>query len=96
MFVGVARFDIHLLDQPNSLKAKRSTLRRIRDRIQQRLRLSVAEVGHQDLWQRSVFGVASVSPDQTTARRLLDQAAELIASEPNVEIVSEDYDVSAW
>ena len=96
MFVGVARFDLILLDQPQSLKAKRSIVRRLRDEIRNRLQLSVAEVDAQDLWQRAVFGVAAVSADQTTARRLLQDCAELIAARPELEIVSEELDVEAW
>lgn len=96
MFVGIARYDLFLLEQPQSLKAKRSVIRRLRDRIRNRLQLSVAEVDAQDLWQRAVFGVCCVSPDSSTARRLLQDCSKLIASEGSVEIIEEEADVSRW
>ena len=96
MFVGVARFDLMLLDQPQNLKEKRSIVRRLRDEIRNKLQLSVAEVEAQDLWQRAVFGVTSVSADQNTARRLLQDCAALIAAHPELEVVSEELDVESW
>lgn len=96
MFVGVARFDLLLLDQPQNLKEKRSVIRRLRDEIRNKLHLSVAEVDAQDLWQRTVFGVTSVSADQATARKLLQDCAELIAAHPELEIVGEEIDVDSW
>ncbi len=96
MFIGVARFDLVLLDQPQNLKEKRSIVRRLRDEIRNKLQLSVAEVDAQDLWQRAVFGVASVSGDQATARKLLQDCADLIAAHPELEIVHEEIDVDSY
>lgn len=96
VFVGVGRFDLFLLEQPQSLKAKRSVVRRLRDKIRHRLHLSVAEVDAQDLWQRAVFGVTCVSSDPLTAARLLQDCAKLIASDGAVEIVGEETDVTRW
>lgn len=96
MFIGVARFDLLLLDKPQNLKQKRSIVRRLRDEIRNKLQLSVAEVDAQDLWQRTVFGVASVSGDQATARKLLLDCSELISKHPELEIVGEEIDVDSW
>ena len=41
-----------------SLKGKRSELNRVKARLRERMGASVAEVAHQDSWQRSVLSVA--------------------------------------
>ena len=40
MFVGLARYDLHLLSKPGSLKEKRSIVRRLRDRIRARVEVA--------------------------------------------------------
>lgn len=96
MFVGIARFELFLLEQPNSLKGKRSVVRRLVDRIRSRLKLSVAEVGAQDVWQRTVIGVTTVSSDQTTASNLLETAAKLIVGDGSVEVLNDDREVFSF
>jgi len=61
----------------HSLKEKRMILRKIKDRIGRRFNVSIAEVGYQDLWQRSVIAIAAVNSD----RRLLEQVKDRILDE---------------
>lgn len=56
-----------------SLKDKRMSLRRLKDRLHARFNVSVAEVGYQDLWQRAVVAVASVSGDRPYLEGLSQQ-----------------------
>jgi uncharacterized protein len=95
MFVGVARFTLFLSDQPHSLKEKRAIVSKIREAIKNRLQLSAAEVGEQDVWQRAVIGVACVASDKLVAEKLLNDAVRLIESY-HVEITEEERDVEAW
>ena len=44
MFVGVLRFSLEIVGA-RSLKDKRSVVRSLKDRVQSRLRVSIAEVG---------------------------------------------------
>ena len=55
-----------------SLKDKRQVLRSLKDRLRRRFNISVAEVGFQDTWQRSLVGVATVSGDRTQAEGTLE------------------------
>jgi uncharacterized protein YlxP (DUF503 family) len=57
-FVAVLRIDLHFPDA-GSLKAKRSELNAVKAGLHQRFGAAVAEVGHQDAWQRSTL-LASV------------------------------------
>jgi uncharacterized protein YlxP (DUF503 family) len=44
-----------------SLKEKRMVLRRLKDRLRQHHNVSVAEVEHQDLWQRTTLGIVGIA-----------------------------------
>jgi uncharacterized protein YlxP (DUF503 family) len=56
-FVVLMRVHLHF-PQAGSLKGKRAELNRVKALLRERLGASVAEVGHQDLWQRSTLAVA--------------------------------------
>ncbi len=50
---------VHLFfPESGSLKAKRAELNSVKAHLRQRMGASVAEVGHQDSWQRSTLAVA--------------------------------------
>jgi uncharacterized protein YlxP (DUF503 family) len=51
-FVGIVVAELHF-PEGGSLKGKRMHLRRVRDQVTHRFGASFAEVGYQDLWQRS-------------------------------------------
>ncbi len=53
-FVAVLRIDLHFPDA-GSLKAKRSELNAVKAGLHQRFGAAVAEVEHQDTWQRSTL-----------------------------------------
>ena len=57
-FVAVLRIDLHFPDS-GSLKAKRAELNAVKAGLRQRCHAAVAEVAHQDVWQRSTL-LASV------------------------------------
>ena len=48
------------LPMSQSLKDKRMVLRRLKDRLQA-YNVAVAEVAHQDLWQRAGLGIVTVA-----------------------------------
>ena len=73
--VGLLTLELHITPS-QSLKDKRQVLRGLKDRLRGRFNLSVAEVGFQDTWQRSLIGVVTVSGDQSRARETLDRAEQ--------------------
>jgi uncharacterized protein len=79
MFVGVLRLTVHLPD-PGSLKSKRHLLRSAIDRVQAKFNVSIAEVAENDLWQKSVVGVAAVGNDHAFVNEVLDKVADFVAS----------------
>jgi uncharacterized protein YlxP (DUF503 family) len=58
------------LPASQSLKDKRVVLRRLKDRLAA-MNVSVAEVAHQQLWQRAGLGVATVASSDTIAEQTL-------------------------
>ena len=62
MPIGLLTLEIHIPDA-RSLKDKRQVLRSLKDRLRAHFNVAVAELQHQELWQRAVVGVVSISGD---------------------------------
>lgn len=91
---GVARIELHL-PGADSLKDKRSVLRRAQTRLRDDLGCSVAEVGAQDLWRRAVLGVAVVASTHTGVVRVLDRVTAVLERDPRVEVIGVTDEVGA-
>lgn len=78
MRVALAKIELHL-PSCHSLKEKRHILRKIKDRIMSRFKVSVHEVHHQDKWQRAQLGLAVVSNDARLAQSIIDQVLHEIS-----------------
>src|SRR3990172_13240652 len=79
MFVGILRLTLYL-PQPGSIKWKQHLLRSAIDRVKAKYNVSIAEVAENNLWQRSVVGVASVANDHAFVNETLDKVADFVAS----------------
>jgi hypothetical protein len=79
MFVGVLRLTLYL-PSPGSLKSKRHLLRSAIDRVKAKFNVAIAEVGENDLWQRSVVGVTAVGNEHAFVNETLDKVADFVAS----------------
>jgi uncharacterized protein YlxP (DUF503 family) len=60
-----------------SLKDKRMVLRRIKDRLGA-FNVALAEVAHQDLWQRAGLGIVTVATNDDGASKVLAQVLDEI------------------
>ena len=60
-----------------SLKDKRMVLRRVKDRLG-KFNVAVAEVEHQDLWQRAALGIVAISTSAEHVEQQLAAAANEI------------------
>ena len=64
---------VHLFfPESGSLKGKRAELNRVKALLRERLHTSVAEVGHQDSWQRSTLAVAIAARSAALAQDTVD------------------------
>lgn len=86
VIVGLCTVELFIADS-QSLKDKRQVLLSLKDRLQQKFNLSIAEVDGQDLWQKAVLALACVANDGRYVNQVLEQALNLIRSNPAVEIV---------
>jgi uncharacterized protein YlxP (DUF503 family) len=86
MFVGVVRIELHL-PASASLKDKRTVVRSLKERIRQRVHAAVAEVDHQDLWQRAALGVAVVSGEHRQVAEMLQSVRHLVDSTHGAELL---------
>ncbi len=86
MFVGVVRIELHIPGS-SSLKDKRSVVQGLKERIRQRVHAAVAEVDHQDLWQRAALGVAVVSGQQRQVDELLQSVRNLVNATHGAELL---------
>ena len=75
--VAVGTVELHLPDV-GSLKGKRHALKGLKEKLRHRFELSVAEVAHQDLWQRATLALAYVSGDSRHANEVISKAVDFI------------------
>lgn len=81
----VALLSVELfLPMSQSLKDKRMVLRRLKDRLGA-LNVAIAEVAHQDVWQRAGLGIVTVGSSDAMAEQSLSKAlAEIERIEPGL------------
>ena len=89
MHVAVLKLDLHI-PQSRSLKAKRAVVKPIVEGIRHRWAVAVAEVDHQNQWQRAELGVAVVAGKQATAAEVLDAVERFVWSNPEIEVLAAD------
>jgi len=86
MVVGTAEIQIHI-PQSRSLKDKRQVLRSLKERVRSRFNVSIAEVDHQDLWQRAALGVATVATDAVFAQQVLSEVLRMVEAEGRLAVL---------
>ena len=91
MFVVAVRCEMHL-PAVNSLKGKRAILNRLKEKL--RSRAAVAEVDHNDLWQRAALGLAVVSGEAGHADQLMDAIRRDVEKETAVVLL--DWQVNRY
>jgi uncharacterized protein YlxP (DUF503 family) len=74
MVVGLLTLEIHLPDA-HSLKDKRQVVRKLKERLRARFNVAVAELDHQDLWQRATVGVVSLANEAPHVGQVLEAVA---------------------
>jgi uncharacterized protein len=75
--VAVGTVELHLPDV-GSLKDKRHVLKGLKEKVRARFEVAVAEVDHQDTWQRATLAVACVSHDSRHANEVVSKAMDFI------------------
>ena len=87
MHVAAMEIELHIAES-GSLKNKRAVLRHLIDTSRRRFGVSVAEVAHQDTWQRAGIGFSVVAPTAGRAEEILDKVERFVWSHPDVTVLS--------
>lgn len=84
---------LHLrLPENHTLKGKRSVIKSVIARVQNRFAVAAAEVGENDRWQVAEIGIACVTNSSAHAHQVLSSIVAFIESERlDIEVV--DYEV---
>ena len=86
MLVALARFDLRIPGS-GSLKEKRHVVKTLTSAIRSRFNVSVAEVDHHDLWQRTALAVAVAAGEGYHARKVLHEVEKLVERWGEVEVI---------
>lgn len=92
MVIGVVRFTLYL-SESGSLKGKRRILRSIKDRLRSQFNVSVAEVGYQDLWQKSELAVALAATNREYADKVLQTIVGKMDSWRLAEVIDVEVEI---
>ena len=87
MHASAMRVDLRLFDV-HSLKRKRSVVKKLMAQIARTHPVAVAEVDHQDLYQRSAIGVATVSAHPGHTERILLAVERELRRQAEVEVLA--------
>ena len=90
MTVGTCRVELRIPGN-NSLKGKRRVVKSIKDRVQGRFNVSIAEVDRLDDWQRATLGIACVSNNPRLVDEILSKVVNLIERDGDALIL--DYEI---
>jgi uncharacterized protein YlxP (DUF503 family) len=73
--IGLLTFELRL-EHSHSLKDKRQVVKSLKDRLRSRFNVAVSETGLQEMWQRGIVAVVTVSGDRKSAEEVLQRVEE--------------------
>lgn len=93
MNVGVCRLSLRL-HGVRSLKGKRRISRSLIAQVSNKFNVAIAEVDHNDLWQRFTLGICSVSNNPQLASDALESVINFIARQrPDTELIDHEIEI---
>jgi len=84
--VGVLKVEL-FIGEADSLKDKRRVLKSLLDRLKKRFNIAAAEVGNQDVWQRSTLGITCVSNDAAHIQKIMATVVRFIENQGNLQVI---------
>jgi len=90
MTVGCCKIELRIPGS-DSLKAKRRVVKSVKERVQARFNVGIAEVDRLDDWQRATLGVVTVSNDSRLVDATLSKVVSWIELSGDVLVV--DYEI---
>lgn len=87
--VALCTFDLRI-PGCTSLKEKRHVIKAITGSLRRTFNVAVAEVDHQDLWQRATLAVSAVAGEGYHLKRVMREVERHLDTFPAVEVLSSD------
>ena len=87
MIIGICTCDIFIFNA-NSLKLKRSVVKSIIKKTKNRFNISIAEVGENDKWQKSIIAFSTISNDQKIVEETIEKVINFFDSYSEIEIIN--------
>ncbi|NLP50520.1 DUF503 domain-containing protein [Bacillus sp. RO1] len=82
--IGYIECDCMIYDA-QSLKEKRAVLQRVMTRLKQKFNISISEIDHQDVWQRTKIGIVAISSSKSITEKELQKVLDYLDSFPEIE-----------
>ncbi len=92
MVVGACEIEC-IIFECNSLKEKRHVIKSIIQRLQSRFNISIAEVGENDKWQRSIIGFSVVSNSNKHIDSTICSVINFMDNDERIEIININTDI---
>lgn len=92
MLIAAMTFRLHAT-WVHSLKEKRMIVKSIITQLQNRFRVSAAEIDEQDTHQIIVIGVAAIVPHNAMADSLMDEISAFVEENTEAEILDEQREI---
>jgi uncharacterized protein len=92
MLVALERFDLKI-PGCGSLKEKRHVVKTLTNRLRTTFNVSVAEVDHLDLWQRTAIAVAATGAETFHVKKVMHEVEKMVDGWGSVEIISSELDL---
>ena len=87
MIIGICTCEIYIFNA-NSLKSKRSVVKSIIEKSKNRFNISIAEVGENDKWQKSIIAFSTISNDQRLVEQTIEKVINFFDSYSEIEIIN--------
>ena len=87
MIIGLVTVSISI-PEARSLKDKRSVLKSLKDRILNKMNVSVAEVGKQDTWQFADLAFVTVAAETEIVQSRISELSTLLRANPRYVLLS--------
>jgi uncharacterized protein YlxP (DUF503 family) len=86
LLAALSMFDLRI-PGCGSLKEKRHVVKTISAGLRSKFNVSVAEVDHHDLWQRSTIGVSAVGAQGFHLRKVMHEVERYLSRQPAIDII---------
>ena len=86
MRIGIVQASISMPDA-RSLKDKRQVLRSLKDRALNKMNVSVAEVGSQDVWKSAELAFVTVAAQSHIVQKRVSDLSKLLRGDPRYMLI---------